>query len=72
MTDDEDWKIARSVCTPAELECLELHERLGYKRIAATLGLSISTVRGRIDRAEAKIRRERVARKKASSIQAAP
>lgn len=65
MTDEDEWAIAERVCTPAELAALRLHEDMGYKRMAAYLGLSISTVRGRVDRATAKIRRERNARRSA-------
>lgn len=61
--DDETWEIATSVCTPRELDALLLNEKMGYKRMAAYLGLSISTVRGRVDRATAKIIRERNARR---------
>lgn len=57
--EEDVWAIARRVCTPAELEALRLHEQMGYKRMALHLGLSISTVRGRVDRATAKIMRER-------------
>lgn len=58
MTDDEQvWEVARRVCTPLELEALRLHESMGYKRMAAHLNQSISTVRGRVERAEAKVRR---------------
>lgn len=65
MTEEADdvWAIARRVCTPAELQALQLHEQMGYKRMALTLGLSISTVRGRVDRATAKVLRERNARR---------
>ena len=64
MTSDEDvWAIAETVCTPLELAALRLHEEMGYKRMAAHLELSISTVRGRVERAEAKIMRERAARR---------
>ncbi len=57
--DDDAWQTARRVCTPLELDALRLHEQMGYKRMALHLGLSISTVRGRVDRATAKIMRER-------------
>lgn len=59
MTTEDEWEIARRVCTRAELDALQLHEQMGYKRMATMLGLSISTVRGRVDRATAKIMRER-------------
>jgi predicted DNA-binding protein (UPF0251 family) len=61
---DDVWELARAVCTPLELEALRLNEQMGYKRMAAHLGLSISTVRGRVDRATAKIMRERASRRR--------
>jgi predicted DNA-binding protein (UPF0251 family) len=60
--------IAEEVCTPAELAAVRLNEQMGYKRMALHLGLSISTVRGRLDRARAKVVREVHARRKATTI----
>lgn len=63
MSGEVEWAIAEAVCTPAELEALRFHETMGYKRMAAELSLSISTVRGRVERGEAKVRREINARR---------
>lgn len=56
--DRELWELAAEVCTPAELEALQLHERLGYRRIAVVLGITFDAARDRVRRAEAKVRRE--------------
>lgn len=66
MIAEVEWEIARAVCTEAELQALRLHEVMGYKRMAVELSLSISTVRGRVDRAEAKVRREVNSRRSAA------
>lgn len=52
------WEIARRVCTPAEIRALELHEQVGYRRIAVILGISFDAARDRVRRAEAKVMRE--------------
>ena len=72
MSAEIEWVIARRVCTPAEIEVLLMRERLaiegrdhGYRSVAEALEdrdgkpLSWSTVRDRIKRAEARIRRMR-------------
>ncbi len=58
VDDGVEWANAEAVCTEAELQALRLHEEMDYKRMARVLELSASTVRGRVDRAEAKVRRE--------------
>ena len=66
--DAEVWTIARRVCTPAELQVLQVRERLaaegrpcGYRSVAAELDLAWTTVRDRTVRAEQRIRRARAA-----------
>lgn len=56
--DEAAWEIARRVCTPAEIKALELHEQVGYRRIAVILGISFDAARDRVRRAEAKVMRE--------------
>lgn len=65
LSEDQVWEIARRVCTAAELEVLTTREHLaragrdhGYRSIADQLGIAWTTVRDRVVRAEARIRRE--------------
>lgn len=53
-----EWDIARRVCTPAELQALQLHEQVGYRRIAVILGITFDAARDRVRRAEMKVLRE--------------
>jgi len=59
VRDGEFWRIAREVCTPKQLEVLELRDKHGFGKrlIAMNLGLSTTTVRDRLDAADRKIRR---------------
>lgn len=42
----EEWAVALRVCTPRQLQVLDLWRRgFGWKRIAGVLGLDTSTVR---------------------------
>jgi DNA-binding NarL/FixJ family response regulator len=51
MTESETIRIARQVCTPKQLEVMELYEQgLGYRQIARRLRLGVTTVRDRLDR----------------------
>lgn len=68
MSDADLWAIARKVCTPAELRALrkreDLHRRgmFTWLGLAYALGCSVRTARDRIDRAEARIKREEARR----------
>jgi DNA-binding CsgD family transcriptional regulator len=58
MTDRPNlWQTAERVCTPKELEALELHHRRGlsYSQIALTLHIHPGSVRDRIKNAHRKI-----------------
>lgn len=56
-TDPHYWQIAANVCTPKQLEVLELKNRHGWalRPIASYLGISVGTVRDHLARAEQKI-----------------
>lgn len=46
----------RQLLTPAELQVVDYHDLgMGYRMIAAKLGVSVSTVRDRLDRAAARV-----------------
>lgn len=50
---------ARRVCTPPQLAVVELYEAgFGYRVIARRLGISVTTVRDRLDRAWDRIDQE--------------
>jgi hypothetical protein len=51
------WEIAAKVCTPKQLNILELHERdgLSLRSTALACGLSVSTVRGQLDAAHLRV-----------------
>jgi predicted DNA-binding protein (UPF0251 family) len=53
-------ELAERACTRSELEALKLWDpgRVGYRTVAAQLGISTSTVRDRIQRGLTKIGRE--------------
>lgn len=59
MTPDETtryWATANQVCTPKEIEALQLREHgLGARRTALILGISRGTVRSRLERADQRI-----------------
>ena len=45
----EEWAIAREICTPKQLEALDLWRRgAGYKRIATLLGVDPTSARARV------------------------
>lgn len=51
LTADE-WAIAQQVCTPKQLQALDLYRRgAGRRRIAIALGITPAAVRDRIDAA---------------------
>lgn len=53
---DEEWELARSVCTARQLQALAWHRQgYGYKRIAAILERDPASVRGLIARARRRL-----------------
>jgi predicted DNA-binding protein (UPF0251 family) len=57
MTTADYWTIANAVCTTKEIAALELRDRHGYgsRLISATLGVSRTAVRERLENADRKI-----------------
>lgn len=56
MTDRQLLQLAERICTPKEYEAFTLWQRgAGYRRVADQLGISVSTARDRIDRANRKL-----------------
>jgi DNA-binding CsgD family transcriptional regulator len=50
---DEDWELAREVCTQKQLQVLAWHRKgYGYRTIALMFDLSPGTVRDRVKRAQ--------------------
>lgn len=58
-SDAEWWEVASrpGVCTPKELEALDLRRRRGFseREVALTLGVSRTSIRDRIENADRKI-----------------
>ena len=56
-TSDHYWETARTVCTPKELQALELRDRhhYGSRLSALMLGISREAVRSRLTSADRKI-----------------
>lgn len=57
LTGLDYWQVAREVCTPRQLELLELRERQGHSLRSTSLaaGVSVSTVRSQIHAAHHRI-----------------
>ena len=58
MSGDRYWQTAQQVCTPLELQTLELRDRrhMGSRLIALHLGVSRAAIRERLDNADRKIK----------------